>query len=205
MAERAATPIGGQTTNQYTVQAGDVGDAIRCRVTAHNGGGDTIGDSRTPSRRPSRRHRRPATTRRRRYPGARSRATRSPATRAAWSGSPTFTFEWLSEGTPIGGQTTGTQYTLTADDVGNAIRCRVTAHNAGGDTAALSEHGHAERAAARRPRLPATRRLRRCPPARSRATRSRATRAPGPAARRSRSSGCVTAPDHGREAGRRTR
>jgi hypothetical protein len=125
-------PIGGQTTNQYTVAAGDVGHALRCRVTAHNGGGDTpalsntvtptvaapVNNGATPSI--------PAIAK----PG--DVLTCDPG---GWSGSPTFTFEWLSGGTPIA---SGSQYTVTAGDVGNAIRCRVTAHNAGGDVVALS-------------------------------------------------------------------
>jgi hypothetical protein len=44
----------------------------------------------------------------------------------SWTGSPAFGFEWLRDGTPIAGATAQT-YTVTADDVGHQIVCRVTA------------------------------------------------------------------------------
>src|SRR6185436_15696179 len=53
----------------------------------------------------------------------------------SWSGSPTFAFAWLRDGVQIA---TGSSYTVVAADVGHALRCRVTASNAGGDTNALS-------------------------------------------------------------------
>jgi hypothetical protein len=54
-----------------------------------------------------------------------------------WSGSPTFSFEWLRDGSPIGGASAAT-YTLTTADVGRAISCRVTATNTGGSPKAIS-------------------------------------------------------------------
>jgi dipeptidyl aminopeptidase/acylaminoacyl peptidase len=44
----------------------------------------------------------------------------------SWTGSPAFGFEWLRDGAPIAGATAQT-YTVTADDVGHQIVCRVTA------------------------------------------------------------------------------
>jgi hypothetical protein len=55
----------------------------------------------------------------------------------SWSGSPTFTFEWLRDGVPIAGATAQT-YTLTGADVGKQIRCRVTATNSAGSEQATS-------------------------------------------------------------------
>jgi hypothetical protein len=55
----------------------------------------------------------------------------------SWSGSPSFGFEWLRDGAAIAGATSQS-YTVTADDVGKAITCRVTATNAGGSAQATS-------------------------------------------------------------------
>ncbi len=52
----------------------------------------------------------------------------------SWTGAPAFAFAWTRDGTAIAGQTINT-YTLTTDDVGHELRCRVVGHNAGGDSA----------------------------------------------------------------------
>jgi hypothetical protein len=54
-----------------------------------------------------------------------------------WTGSPSFTFTWIRDDNVIAGQT-NVAYGLTDDDVGHTIRCRVTAHNAGGNSSADS-------------------------------------------------------------------
>ena len=54
-----------------------------------------------------------------------------------WTGSPTYSFQWLRDGAPIPGATTA-DYTVTAADVGTSITCRVTASNSGGSTNAES-------------------------------------------------------------------
>ena len=54
-----------------------------------------------------------------------------------WTGSPTFTFEWLRDGVPIPGAM-GSTYTLTPDDVGKQITCRVTGTNGAGSDQATS-------------------------------------------------------------------
>ena len=54
-----------------------------------------------------------------------------------WRYHPTFTFQWLRDGQPIGGATSAA-YTATADDVGHGITCRVKGSNAGGEATADS-------------------------------------------------------------------
>jgi hypothetical protein len=54
-----------------------------------------------------------------------------------WRYHPTFTFQWLRDGQPIGGAT-GAAYTATGDDVGHSITCRVKGSNAGGEATADS-------------------------------------------------------------------
>jgi hypothetical protein len=49
-----------------------------------------------------------------------------------WTGTPTsYTYQWQKDGVNIGGQTTNA-YTILVGDISHALRCRVTAHNAGG-------------------------------------------------------------------------
>jgi hypothetical protein len=56
----------------------------------------------------------------------------------SWSGSPTFTFQWLRDGSPVAGAT-GQQYTVTSDDQGHSLACLVTATNNKGAAQATSD------------------------------------------------------------------
>jgi hypothetical protein len=53
-----------------------------------------------------------------------------------WSGEPSFTYQWLRDGTEIGGATESS-YTVTAGDLETVIQCGVTATNAGGSAVAV--------------------------------------------------------------------
>ena len=55
----------------------------------------------------------------------------------SWTGSPSFTYQWLRDGGEIPGAT-GPDYLLTTDDQGHSIACRVTGTNSGGSSAATS-------------------------------------------------------------------
>ncbi len=55
----------------------------------------------------------------------------------SWDNNPTFAFEWLRDGTAIGGAT-GQTYVLAAADATHQIACRVTGTNAGGSATATS-------------------------------------------------------------------
>ena len=48
-----------------------------------------------------------------------------------WGGEPTFSYQWLREGTEIEGAT-GVSYTVVKADQLHTLSCRVTAKNAGG-------------------------------------------------------------------------
>lgn len=61
-------------------------------------------------------------------------------TNGSWTGNPTsYGYQWLRAGSPIGGATSSTYVTVSAD-VGNAITCRVTATNPAGSTNATSSN-----------------------------------------------------------------
>ena len=53
----------------------------------------------------------------------------------SWTGSPSFSYAWLRDGTPVA---SGQTYTLVAADGGRNIVCRVTATDANGSADALS-------------------------------------------------------------------
>lgn len=55
----------------------------------------------------------------------------------SWSGEPTYTRQWLHNGSVIAGAT-GTTYTSQVSDAGGSISCRITATNAGGNASATS-------------------------------------------------------------------
>ena len=61
------------------------------------------------------------------------------STTGTWTGSPTptFTYQWRRNGVAIGGATAST-YLIDALDVGTSVTCQVTATNARGSAAAVS-------------------------------------------------------------------
>jgi trimeric autotransporter adhesin len=57
-----------------------------------------------------------------------------------WSGATpqTYSYEWLQDNAPIGGETSS-DYQVRQADIGHSIRCRVTAENLGGQSSAMSD------------------------------------------------------------------
>jgi hypothetical protein len=55
-----------------------------------------------------------------------------------WTGSPTFGYQWLVGGSPVGGATTNS-YVVQNADVGSIIAFKVTGTNAGGSADAISD------------------------------------------------------------------
>lgn len=58
-------------------------------------------------------------------------------TTGTWSGSPTFAYQWKRAGVSIGGATSSTYATVSAD-LGTSVTCTVTASNLGGSASATS-------------------------------------------------------------------
>ncbi|GAC1406896.1 MAG: hypothetical protein NVSMB69_06800 [Novosphingobium sp.] len=131
--------ISGATAASYTPVAGDVGHTLKCIVTANNGSGSVSAPSNVTA----------ATV----APPAPSN-TVAPAlstttavvgsaisvTTGTWSASPTgFTYQWAYADTSasISGAT-ASSYTPVAGDVGHTLKCTVTATNANGSAAAVS-------------------------------------------------------------------
>ena len=72
--------------------------------------------------------------------GTATRGQTLSTTTGSWTGTPasfSYAYQWQRSGTNIGSANSST-YTLVSADVGNTIRCQVTATNAGGSTAANS-------------------------------------------------------------------
>ena len=122
--------IAGATGATYTPVDADAGHDLACRVTAANDAGSS--DPATSA----------AVTVLQSPPRSQSRPTiesklavgdTAHCDHGTWTGNPTsYAYRWTRDTVAIAGATAAT-YTTTADDAGKALRCLVTAHNAGGD------------------------------------------------------------------------
>ena len=132
--------IAGETTATYTIAEADAGKVIQCSVTATNANAASAALG-TPVRvQPIPGAALPTVV----IPtitggsffgvGAGEMLTCNPG---AWTGSPTFSYQWYDEGVVIAGAT-GATYTVEAADVPGAIQCEVIGANPGGVVAAIS-------------------------------------------------------------------
>jgi len=147
--------IGGADSSTYTLSSDDVGSRMRFRVTTTNSLGvqtaasnasATVQSSSTTT--PSQA---PGNTRSPVIFGSAVRGETLSSTAGVWTGTTPllFSYAWLrcpasgGQGTgsdcPAITGATGTQYVLTADDVGRRIRVRVTARNTLGTATAVSD------------------------------------------------------------------
>jgi hypothetical protein len=134
--------ISGATANTYTLTGNDVGNTIRVLVTASNSGGSASASSaqtNTVQGIPA-----PTNTAPPAISGTTTQGQTLSTSNGTWTGSPTsYSYQWQdcdtngASCTNISGANSSS-YALTAADVGNTIRVVVTASNAGGFTAAIS-------------------------------------------------------------------
>jgi hypothetical protein len=142
----SCSAIGGSNSREYTVKAVDIGNALRFRVTARNVDGSTTATSvptavvraAAPSQQPPVNGSPPTIA------GVVQQGKTLTANRGSWTNSPSdFNYFWLRCAKNGGSCSTinganGSTYNLTSADVGNTIRFRVVAKNAGGTTTATS-------------------------------------------------------------------
>jgi subtilisin family serine protease len=133
--QRDGTDVPGATGSTYTLTTDDIGAQLRLRVTVTNPDGSAATASAataTVTSAPPVNTVRPAIT------GTVQRAATLTASQGTWTGNGnTYAYRWQRDGTNIP-DATGDTYTLTADDVGTAIRVVVTASNPDGVEAAAS-------------------------------------------------------------------
>jgi hypothetical protein len=148
------TSISGADTSAYTLSGDDVGSRLRIRITASNSlGAQTVASNATAAVQstttvPSQA---PVNTRTPAIFGTAARGETLTSTVGIWTGTAPllFSYRWLR--CPAnGGQATGsdcpaitgaagTQYVLSADDVGRRLRVQVTARNTLGSATATSD------------------------------------------------------------------
>ena len=136
--------IVGATATTYRLTHADVGATVRFRVTAKNENGATTAASVPTAVVAGVAPSRPVNTVPPTISGTPRQGTILSGSRGAWGNGPTrFGYAWLrcdrSGGScaAIAGAT-GTSYSITSADVGNTLRFRVQASNAGGSTTATS-------------------------------------------------------------------
>jgi len=139
----ACTGINGASTKAYTLTAADVDHTVRLRVTAANGGGqtvafskptDVVSDSQAPTNTAK-----PTVT------GVPRPGEELTASNGTWTGgATTFTYQWQRCDTAGTGcvdvaGATGKTYGVRAADLGHTLRVVVTAKSAGGSTTINSD------------------------------------------------------------------
>jgi hypothetical protein len=139
---RNGTEIGGASSSTYTITSADEGSVVQCQVTASNSQGTSLITSATRLVDPYQGKSFPTTNG---FAGevsvAPSASTAAVGTLLTCNGGVgsgfTFEYQWLSDGTEIGGATSST-YTPVEADAGHSIQCRVAVSNSNGTSLSYS-------------------------------------------------------------------
>jgi hypothetical protein len=137
-------PIGGATSQEYTVQTADVGSRLRVQVTATNASGSGVAVSRpTDVVQPT--GVAPKNTSPPTISGTTQQGNTLTVNPGSWTGTPApkFSYQWqrcIGTGGGCGNinGATGTTYVLGSDDVAHTIRAVVTATNSKGSSSATT-------------------------------------------------------------------
>jgi hypothetical protein len=141
---RDGTEITAAESSEYTLTAADEGKAIQCVITGANRAG-AVNEATAaltvppvPATAVAAASTLPSATNE--GVGAQPEGTALTCTPGEWSGSPTFSYQWLRNGVPIPGAEAN-EYTISHTDLGTteagaALQCQVTATNAGGSVVA---------------------------------------------------------------------
>lgn len=124
----------GVNGNQYTIQAGDGGNHVRCLVNAVSVNGGTNALATAAVVPPGA----PANTVAPVISGTTTVGSTLTCSQGTWANSPTgFTYQWQQNGVNISGQTANT-YVVASGDLGTTIGCVVTATNSFGSRSATA-------------------------------------------------------------------
>ena len=131
---RDAAPIAGASGTTYVVTSTDLGHSLSCEVTATNVAGHASVTSTEVEVATA-----PAESSPPGITGTPIVGASMWCSTGAWTGRPTpsFTYEWLRDGTPMAA-CTGTSYTVQAADLGHVLSCEVTASNIAGQVSATT-------------------------------------------------------------------
>jgi hypothetical protein len=131
---RNGAPIGA-TASTYTVAAADEGTALQCEESGANAVGTDVTVSTAQAVAPLASSELPAGSLQ--VNGLFAVGNTLECETGSWQGGPSFSYQWLRDGAPIGGAT-ASSYTLTAEDRETVVECQVTAENAAGTVLALA-------------------------------------------------------------------
>ena len=125
---RGATLITGATSSTYTIVVADSAASITCKVTATNSLGSNVATSNAIT---AQTFTAPVNTVAPAITGTAQEGQTLTSSTGTWTGNPTptYSYQWKRNGSNIGSATNST-YTLVTADVGQSIKCMVTATNA---------------------------------------------------------------------------
>jgi hypothetical protein len=128
--QRNGSPISGATSATYVALTADIGNIVTCAVTGtvtgnsilstSNGLTVVINNVSVPI-----------------VSGTPNVGQTLTSTNGSWTGSPTFTYQWKSDGSAISGATAST-YVIISADQGHSLTCTVTASAFGNSVASTS-------------------------------------------------------------------
>ena len=133
--DRNGSAIGAATSSTYAVAGGDVGATLTCVVTATVGSSHAQGTSAGVLVSPTPAPQAPQPTTPPSVTGTPLPGNTLTCDPGSWTGSPTFTYQWEHDSSPIVGANAGT-YVVTISDEGMTISCVVTAISGSAQTQA---------------------------------------------------------------------